>query len=343
MKFVACVIIFSAFSAISASEDAYEEKELIVDLGDDLLEVDADYDDTFEDIESFEDESPDLYISGPEIPVLEGDEVTLECKSSNDSDMSNFTFQKYLRYTSRWMDIDNQYNYRCWYYNLNVSRPDGGLFLNINELYSWQSGPYRCIRRGNESDDVVVSDEFTIPVSYLRDIYFESNGSWQPRISDVIYVEEGSDINIKCTAKSSSEPEYEWIREPYNFIMEDDTLILDNVQVEDSGDYTCRAKSTDLYALMKTKSFELRVVPPTKTLGFSSDFPFTNMLLYVLVPSVLLLISVLVITVVVVRQKKRKDKKPQISLVYGEKFSPIYKGCIKPIERKDSDTQPLVA
>uniref|UniRef100_A0A8C5R9R7 Ig-like domain-containing protein n=1 Tax=Leptobrachium leishanense TaxID=445787 RepID=A0A8C5R9R7_9ANUR len=288
-------------------------------------------------------ESPDIYISGPEFPVLEGEAVTLECRAFNYSDLSNFTFQKYLRYSAKWVDIDNKFYYRCWYYNLNVSRIDGRLFLNINELYGWQSGPYRCISKNNDSDDIV-SDEYSIPVSYLRDIYLESNGSWQPRISDVVYMKEGSDMSIKCTAQSSSEPEYEWTREPYSFILEGDTLVLDNIQEEDAGEYTCKAKSTDFYSLMKTKSFQLRVLSAnslTQTLSY--EFPFASTLFYVLVPAMVLLLGILVVTIIFIHQKRRKNKKPQISLVYGEKFSPIYKGCIKPIERKDSDSQPLVA
>ncbi|CAH2318794.1 basal cell adhesion molecule-like [Pelobates cultripes] len=332
MQGLVWLTLFSVFCVFSAKEGAatlaFFDDEVELEYGESL------------------DENAELYISGPEYPVLEGVSVTLECFSSNYTDLSNFTFQKYLQYMKRWMDVDTRYYYRCWYYNLNVTRPEGRLILNINELYNWQTGPYRCISKTNMTDDIIMSENFSIPVTYMHDIYFQQTDSWQlSTSSDVLYVEEGSDLKIKCTAPASSEPEYMWTRESYDIRTLEDTLVLENVGVEDSGNYTCKAQSLGYYNLVKSKSFQLRVMPFQSRIKLHSygDFSFPHILLYVAIPAGLMLIALLTVFVFVARRHKNNQKKPQISLVYGEKFSPIYKGCVKPINSKEQDTQPLVA
>ncbi|KAM4704418.1 uncharacterized protein WCC33_012843 isoform 1-T1 [Rhinophrynus dorsalis] len=284
-----------------------------------------------------------IKISGPQYPVLEGDDVTLECISDNDSDMNHITFQKYSSWVKKWFALDSKHYFRCWYYNINVSREDGRLLLKLSDISSWQAGPYRCVSSGNWSQDAVESENITISVYYLRDICLQRARSWSPSVSDVLLVEEGSDVEIKCSASASQEPLYEWSQESSDWILPSDTLILKNVVQDNSGAYTCQARHPDMYDLVKTKTFQLHVIPkPRESQLFYGGLGVGDILLYIAAPAMTLLFLLMTLFVLIMRHRKRQLRKPQISLVDGEKRIPIYKGSAQSIHSSTSDTQPLV-
>ncbi|KAM4651576.1 cell surface glycoprotein MUC18-like [Discoglossus pictus] len=287
-------------------------------------------------------EIPEVQIIGPQYPIQEGQDVTLECLSDLDLDMENYTFQKYSKWMKSWFDLDKNRYFRCWYYNLNVSRVDGRLLLHLSEISEWQSGPYRCVSRGNESDDMVASDNFSVPVYYMRDIYLQRYNAWNPSVSDVLYVEEGSEVEIKCSASSSQQINYEWSQEYGDWILPSDTLVLKKVDEEvDSGTYTCKAFNPDMYGLTKKKSFELRVVPKQAEFKFAG-LDRSEILLYFAAPALMLLLPLLTLLLLIIRYRRRQLRKPQISLVDTEKRSPIYKGSFESVYTSTTDTQPLV-
>ncbi|XP_072282008.1 uncharacterized protein [Pyxicephalus adspersus] len=290
--------------------------------------------------------SAEVYISGPQSAVLEGEPVVLECLSNTESDMQNYTFQKYSTWMKSWFQLDSIRYFRCWFFNVNMSRIDGRLLLQLSEISDWQSGPYRCVRTGNETDDLEVSENFTVPIIYLQDIYFQKLQSWYSSITDVLWAEEGSTVEVKCTATSSRDPIYEWSQEASDWILPSDTLTIRNVDESSEGKYTCQARHPDMYSLVKTKSFQLRVTPRSPDISeiqaFNVDLNIGDILLYIVLPGALLTILLITFLVIILRHRKQQLKKPQISLIDGEKRTPIYKGSLQSVGSTTSDTQPLV-
>lgn len=118
---------------------------------------------------------PTVQLLDHEGPVLEGDNVTLECMAGPGADMSSFSFQKYSpvrgwgvpggygggqlggamlttllpapcapQWLQSWVQLDAGARLRCWFYAVAVSRPGGRLLLDIARLQRWHEGAYRC-------------------------------------------------------------------------------------------------------------------------------------------------------------------------------------------------------
>ncbi|KAM5132121.1 basal cell adhesion molecule-like [Mantella aurantiaca] len=289
--------------------------------------------------------SAGLYISGPRSAVLEGDAVVLECLSDMELDMQNYTFQKYSTWMNRWFQLDTTRYLRCWFFNANISRNDGRLLLQLSDISEWQSGPYRCVGTGNDTDSEA-SENITVPIIYLQDIYFQKLHAWYTSVSDILYAEEGSTVEVKCTATSSREPYYEWNLEESDWILPSDTLTIRNVDESSEGTYTCQARHPDVYNLVKTRSFELRVTPKEPGMfeltGAETGLNLGDALLYIVIPVAALTILLIAFLVMILRQRRQQLKKPQISLIDGEKRTPIYKGSLQSVNSTTSDTQPLV-
>ncbi|KAM9299210.1 basal cell adhesion molecule-like [Gastrophryne carolinensis] len=287
-----------------------------------------------------------LHISGPQSAVLEGDDVLLECSSDWESDMGNYTFQKYSSWMKSWIQLDAGRYFRCWYFRVNISRSEGRLFLQLRDISEWQSGPYRCVANGNESGKVEVSENFTVPVIYLQDIYFQKLHSWYTSVSDILWAEEGSTVEVKCSASSSSDPIYEWSQLDSDWILPSDTLSIKHVDESSEGTYQCQARHPDMYDLVKTRSFQLRVTPKdpatSRVHAFAVGLNMGDILLYIVLPGALLAVLLITFFVVILRHRQRQLKKPMISLIDGEKRTPIYKGSLQSVHSTTSDTQPLV-
>ncbi|CAI9554462.1 unnamed protein product [Staurois parvus] len=243
-----------------------------------------------------------------------------------------------------WFQLDSSRYLRCWFFNVNISRSDSRLLLQLNDMSEWQTGPYRCVSTSNDTNEV--SENFTVPVIYLQDIYFQKMHSWYTSMSEVLYAEEGSTVEVKCTASSSREPYYEWSQQDSDWILPSDTLTIKNVDESSEGTYVCQARHPDLYTLVKTRSFKLRVTPKDpdmfRIVDFNTDLQVGDILLYIVLPVAVLTILLIAFLVIILRHRKRQMKKPQISLIDGEKRTPIYKGSLQSVSSTASDTQPLV-
>ncbi|XP_018410124.1 PREDICTED: uncharacterized protein LOC108785534 [Nanorana parkeri] len=288
--------------------------------------------------------SAGLYISGPRSAMLEGEAVVLECLSDMETDMQNYTFQKYSTWMKSWFQLDTSRYLRCWFFNANISRSGGRLLLELSDISEWQGGPYRCVGTANDTNEV--SENITIPIIYLQDIYFQKVHSWYTSVSDILYAEEGSTVEVKCAATSSRDPLYEWSQEVSDWILPSDTLTIRNVDQSSEGKYMCQARHPDMYSLVKTRSFELRVTPKDPDMymitGSSVDLNVGDILLYIALPGALLTTLLITFLVIILRHRRQQLKKPQISLIDAEKRTPIYKGSLQSVSSTTSDTQPLV-
>ncbi|XP_029432055.1 uncharacterized protein LOC115075625 [Rhinatrema bivittatum] len=294
-------------------------------------------------------------------PVLEGSDITLECLSDEDEDMSGYVFQKYSKWMQSWVQLDQPNTFRCWYYDVNVTREEGRLMLNVKDVQSWQTGPYRCISVNASSTNASTSASFTIPIYYLRDIFLSQINSWCGTVDDPLIVQEGSNVEIRCSAQSSQTPIYEWNREGEDWIKVSDTLKLVKVLKEQSGTYTCQAReprrvqsseeevcaARSDYSNLFQNSMNYKSMhslgpsfsPPGALSQFSMSIP--HLVMAIAVPALALLVVSLIIGIFIKRHRKSHIEK-KMPLEESGQRSPIYRGSLESVPSMVGDTQPLV-
>ncbi|MBN3289745.1 DCC protein, partial [Polypterus senegalus] len=280
---------------------------------------------------------PSLLIQSPEGPVLEGQSVTLECVSDMDSDMSFYSIQKYSRYMMMWINLEKTTHLRCWYYDVNVTRADGRLQLNIPSIQSWNSGSFRCVAN-NGTNEESISEDLNIPVHYLRDISIYRDNSFYSRYWDqlgVLNVTRGSDVEVECSASASETPTYTWSKKGLEWVQLSNKLKLQKVQDGDAGLYTCTVQHPTVPSLSKTRSLQLYVVNEKKNwLGPDQ----MNLILMTAVPAGVLLLIILILAVYLSKRKAPIVKGP---IDDHSQKKPIYTGSQESLPSA-ADTQPLV-
>nr|XP_033770155.1 hemicentin-2-like [Geotrypetes seraphini] len=283
-------------------------------------------------------------------PVLEGTDITLECLSDVDEDMSGYVFQKYSKWMQSWVELDQPNAFRCWYYDVNITRDDGRLMLNVKDLHSWHAGPYRCISVNNNSSSISssnasASESFTIPIYYLRDILLSQMSTWCGTMGNNLVVKEGSDVEIRCSATSSQTPDYEWSKEGEDWIIASDTLKLVKVLKEQSGTYTCQARNPVVFSLVKRKSVQLTVISSETRAVYGSLSLFSmstpHLVMAIAVPSLALLVVTIIIGIFIKRHRSSQKEK-KMTLEEAGQRSPIYRGSLESVPSVVGDTQPLV-
>ncbi|XP_056398185.1 uncharacterized protein LOC130293481 [Hyla sarda] len=294
--------------------------------------------------------SPGVYarltISGPDHPVIEVEDATMECFSDSDSDMANYTFEQYCKLTRTWIRLENNtFDENCFFF-FSINRSGGRLVLRVHDMDSWIKGPYRCVRTDSRSGEEEVSAELTLNVIYLYDLFFPSISSQYREEADILWVESGSTVEVKCESRRASQPPmFEWSQEFSDWILPSDTLVLKHVGEESEGTYICQARHPALWSLVKTRSFQLRVKPRSPEAVQRLNFNTSNVLYvmsFVAIPAVMLLILVLTLFSILIRYRRKQMRKPQISLVDGDMRAPIYKGSLQFVHSTTSDRQPLV-
>ncbi|RXM36348.1 hypothetical protein EOD39_21565 [Acipenser ruthenus] len=177
--------------------------------------------------------------------------------------MSAYTFEKYAKYMDSWFAVDGSTRFRCWYYDVNVSRSAGRLQLQIPEVQSWNNGPFRCVQNnGTEQDSV--SNSLSVPVHYLRDVSLFKDTSFYSRYSEqlkVLTVAPGGAVEVECSATASENPKYSWSREGDDWVELSNKLKIQKVREEDAGTYTCTVQHPSVPSLSKTRTLQLLVVP----------------------------------------------------------------------------------
>ncbi|XP_043936766.1 basal cell adhesion molecule-like isoform X1 [Protopterus annectens] len=301
-----------------------------------------------------------LVITGHHGPVLEGDDITLECLADTSEDMSTYYFQKYSKWMNSWITLDTRMSFRCWYYAVNITRNDGQLFLYLNDIQTYQSGPYRCV--SNNSLQTEVSENITIPINYLRDVSLFRTGFFS-RYTDnlkVLTVAPGDDVEVECSAYSSGTPLYEWSRDGDDWIIVSNKLKLQSVAPEHAGTYTCKVLHPSVPDLSKSKSFSLVVAKgnshkkklpywhtasgPERFMPIDIEYKHHQAVsdIYMILAIVLPAISLLIIVVAfAIHMYRRKNATEKLLVDEGGQRTPIYKGSLDSLPSV-SDKQPLV-
>ncbi|XP_059195087.1 hemicentin-1-like [Centropristis striata] len=114
-----------------------------------------------------------------------------------------------------------------------VQLTDGGANLTVINVTRYDQGPFRCNVSNPVSEDT--SEPINLSISYgPENIHFTKSPPQE-------YIEEGSDIIMTCSADSRPAAQFQWF---LNGDLQSDTgkeLILTNIQMNRSGNYSCQA------------------------------------------------------------------------------------------------------
>lgn len=284
-----------------------------------------------------------LEVKGPSEPILEGQDVTLECvDTESELNMSTVHFERFSKYMKKWyrLETDQQFFYRrCFLYDVDVRREEGKLFVFIASMQSWSEGPYRCITEDN-STAKNTSDPLTVPIHYMREVAVHRAGlGYLTRYFNSVQdlrVRLGDDVELECSTSASEEPEYFWAKEGEDWLLPSNKLKLDKVKDDDSGRYTCSAQSPTVRSLMKKRTISITVLKEDAAWYEST----TGRIVLMVCPGfVLLAVAVAMTTYLCHRSKQRQSKGP---IDDRSQKKPIYRSSVESLPSTLSDKQPLV-
>ncbi|XP_055067362.1 vascular endothelial growth factor receptor 3 [Misgurnus anguillicaudatus] len=284
-----------------------------------------------------------LVVKGPTEPVLEGEDVTLECVDTESKlNISSVHFERLSKYMRTWFRLESEDVYlyrRCFLYDVSVKREEGKLFVQIPNIQSWSDGPYRCVVENSSAPDNS-SESFTIPVHYMREVAVHRTGlGYLTRYYSAVQelkVRLGDDVELECSTSASEKPDYFWTKEGEVWVMPVTKLKLEKVKREDGGRYTCTAQSPTVESLMKKRTISITVLPED-----AAWYESTTGQVYLIcaVGLVVLVIAISMITYLCRRAKQNNCKGP---IDDRSQKKPIYKSSVESLPSTSSDSQPLV-
>ncbi|XP_066539164.1 uncharacterized protein si:ch211-79k12.1 [Hoplias malabaricus] len=287
-----------------------------------------------------------LLVKGPAGPVLEGDQVTLECvDTESEFNMSLVHFEKLSRHMKTWYRLDvDDYSYyfrRCFYYDVDVRRENGRLLINLPRIQMWSAGPYRCVVDNATEAMINSTMTYTIPVQYMREVsvYRSGLGSFTRYFTSLqdLRVSLGDDVELECSTSASETPQYFWSKEGEDWIVPSNKLKLEQVRDLDSGKYTCMAQHPSVESLSKKRTISLTVMPED-----ASWYETTTgrIALMASAAGVALLLVILSMTAFLCRSARQRKGKGPIDDHSQKK--PIYRSSIESLSSTTGDKQPLV-
>ncbi|XP_056619082.1 uncharacterized protein si:ch211-79k12.1 [Triplophysa dalaica] len=293
---------------------------------------------------SLQSSSAYLLVKGPSEPVLEGQDVTLECVDTDSKlNMSSVHFERYSKYMRNWyrLQADDVYLYRrCFMYDVDVRREEGKLLVLISSIQSWSEGPYRCVSENSSAPDNS-SESLSIPIHYMREVSVHRAGlGYLTRYFN--QVEElkarlGDDVELECSTSASEKPDYFWTKEGEDWVLSAHKLKLEKVTRQDGGRYTCTAQSPTVQSLMKKRTVSVTVLP--ENAAWYESTAGQVILTVCCVGFVLVLIGISMITYLCRRASQRNCKGP---IDDRSQKKPIYRNSVESLPSTISDKQPLV-
>ncbi|CAM4700531.1 unnamed protein product [Leuciscus chuanchicus] len=285
-----------------------------------------------------------LEVKGPSEPVLEGQDVTLECvDTESELNMSTVHFQRFSKYMKKWyrLETDQEYFYRrCFLYDVDVRREEDRLLLFIASIQSWSEGPYRCVSENSSAPDNS-SQPLTIPIHYMRELAVHRAGlGYLTRYFNSVQdlkVQLGDDVELECTTSASEAPEYFWAKEGDDWILPSNKLKLEKVSDQSGGRYTCSAQSPTVRSLMKKRTISITVLPEEAAWYESTT---GRIGLMVACAGLVLLVVVISMTAYLCRRANQRNRKGPIDDRSQKK--PIYRSSVESLPSTAGDKQPLV-
>ncbi|KAK7147433.1 hypothetical protein R3I94_010072 [Phoxinus phoxinus] len=285
-----------------------------------------------------------LEVKGPSEPILEGQDVTLECVDrESELNMSTVHFQRFSKYTKTWyrLETDQEYFYRrCFLYDVDVRREENRLVLFIASIQHWSEGPYRCVSEYSSAPDNS-SQPLTIPIHYMREVAVHRSGlGYLTRnfhsVQD-LKVKLGDDVELECSTSASEAPEFFWAKEGDDWILPSNKLKLEKVSDQNGGRYTCSAQSPTVRSLVKKRTISIAVLPED-----AAWYESTNGRIVLMVSGALLVLLVVVIsmTAYLCRRANQRNRKGPIDDRSQKK--PIYRSSVESLPSTAGDKQPLV-
>ncbi|XDV40217.1 hypothetical protein PO909_009344 [Leuciscus waleckii] len=285
-----------------------------------------------------------LEVKGPSEPVLEGQDVTLECvDTESELNMSTVHFQRFSKYMKKWyrLETDQEYFYRrCFLYDVDVRREEDRLLLFIASIQSWSEGPYRCVSENSSAPDNS-SQPLTIPIHYMRELAVHRAGlGYLTRYFNSVQdlkVQLGDDVELECTTSASEAPEYFWAKEGDDWILPSNKLKLEKVSDQSGGRYTCSAQSPTVRSLMKKRTISITVLSEEAAWYESTT---GRIGLMVACAGLVLLVVVISMTAYLCRRANQRNRKGPIDDRSQKK--PIYRSSVESLPSTAGDKQPLV-
>nr|XP_046254696.1 neural cell adhesion molecule 2 [Scatophagus argus] len=279
-----------------------------------------------------------LLIKGPTEPVLEGEELTLECTyTDSELNISQVRFEIFSKYMDGWRPVWE----RSWcFYSMQITRTAESLVLTIPRAGRYYEGPYRCVSAAeNATESDMSSPVLAIKVQYMGQLLLSREGfTSYLGVPEELKVRAGEDVVLTCSASSSEQPNYSWNKKGNDWILPSSRLTLRKVSAMDEGQYTCMAEHPSVESLSKTRTISITVLPEDAPWYESTNGRLTLM---TVAAAVSLLVFILSVTVFLCRRAKQiKTSKGPIDDRSQKK--PIYKTSVESLPSTCGDKQPLV-
>ncbi|KAA8591735.1 uncharacterized protein si:ch211-79k12.1 [Etheostoma spectabile] len=286
-----------------------------------------------------------LLIKGPTQPVLEGEELTLECLySDSELNISQVHFEVFSKHMQSWRTVWERSWEQSWCFfgfrSMKVLRTEERLLMYISRAGSFSEGPYRCV---SNNENVTAPDNSSQPlavkVHYMGELSLSREGyTSYLGVPQELKVRLGDDVVVKCSASSSEEPIYSWNKDGNDWILPSSTLTLRKMTAMDEGQYTCIAVHPSVESLSKKRSFSITVLSEDAAWYESSN---GRLILMTSAAGVSLFVFILSVSVFLCRRAKQtKTSKGPIDDRSQKK--PIYKASVESLPSTCADKQPLV-
>uniref|UniRef100_A0A8C2CDB4 Si:ch211-79k12.1 n=1 Tax=Cyprinus carpio TaxID=7962 RepID=A0A8C2CDB4_CYPCA len=263
-----------------------------------------------------------LEVKGPTEPILEGQDVTLEClDTESELNMSTVHFERLSKhYMKKWyrLESDQAYFYRrCFLYDVDVRREE------------------------DNSAAVNSSQPFTIPIHYMREVAVHRAGlGYLTRYFNSVQdlkVRLGDDVELECSTSGSEAPEYFWSKEGEDWLLASNKLKLEKVREQDGGRFTCSAQSPTVRSLMKKRTISITVLPED-----AAWYETTTGRIVLIVSGAGLFLLVVVISMTTYLCRRATQRKSKGPIDDRSQKKPIYRASVESLPTTASDKQPLV-
>ncbi|XP_056879200.1 uncharacterized protein si:ch211-79k12.1 isoform X9 [Takifugu flavidus] len=203
-----------------------------------------------------------LLIKGPTGPILEGEQITLECLYSDaEFNISQVHIEMFSKYTKQWRPFSQRF--WCRGYGTEVRMTPDRLLMSVPYASTLYDGSYRCVSDGkNATTPDSCSQVLTIKVHYMGQLSMTREGySRYLGLSEELKVRSGDDVVLKCSTSASETSIYTWSKNGSDWILPSSQLALMKVSSADGGRYTCTAQHPSVEALRKSRSISISVLP----------------------------------------------------------------------------------